>query len=235
MKTIGLIGGCSAESTSIYYAQINAEVRQRLPGHGAKLLLWSFDFDEIDACCRNGDWDLAFQKFLQAAKWLEAGGAEAILLCTNTMHRIADRLTAELKVPLLHIVDETAVQLRAAQLSRPILLGTRFTMAEPFYKARLEVSGFEVYLPDPDDREEIHAVIYEELIPGRVTDEGRGTLVAIIERLAASGADSVILGCTELGLSIRPQNVSVPVFDTAEVHIRAALAFIFGEGALEAV
>ncbi len=132
MRTLGLIGGCSAESTSIYYERINRLIRDRLPGHGAKLLLWSFDFDEIDACCRTGDWALGLEKFQAAARWLQDGGAEALLVCTNTMHRIADPLAASLTIPLIHIIDETAKAIVDAQRRRPILLGTRFTMLEPF-------------------------------------------------------------------------------------------------------
>jgi aspartate racemase len=233
VRTIGLIGGCSAESTSIYYARINQLVRERRPGHGAKLLLWSFDFDEIDACCRTGDWDLALEKFAHAAGWLRAGGAEAIVLCTNTMHRIAEPLTARLDAPLIHIVDETAVAIKAAGLSRPILLGTRFTMTEAFYRQRLQRFGFEVFLPDAAEQDAIHAVIYDELIAGQITDAGQRTLTAVIERLAEHGADSVVLGCTELGLLIRPGDVSAPVFDTAEIHIAAAVAFTLDEAKLE--
>jgi aspartate racemase len=197
-------------------------------------LVWSFDFDEIDACCRTGDWDLGLAKFRQAAEWLEAGGAEAVLMCTNTMHRIADPLETSLRGRLIHIVDETAAVIAAAGLSRPVLLGTRFTMGEPFYKDRLEAAGFEVFLPDEGEREAVHAVIYDELILGCVTDAGRARLAAVVERLASRGADCVILGCTELGLSIRPRDVSVPVFDTAEIHIAAGVAFILGDEALEA-
>ncbi len=229
VRTLGLIGGCSAESTSIYYARINQLVRERRPGHGAKLLLWSFDFDEIDACCRAGDWDLGLEKFVAAAGWLQAAGAQAILLCTNTMHRIAEPLAARLDTPLIHIVDQTAAAIQAAGLRRPILLGTRFTMTEAFYRQRLERFGLEVFLPDAAEQAAVHAVIYDELIAGQITDSGRRTLTSVIERLAAQGSDSVVLGCTELGLLIRPEDVSVPVFDTAEVHIAAAVAFALDE------
>ncbi len=234
MRTLGLIGGCSAESTSIYYARINQLVREAMPGHGAKLLLWSFDFEDIDACCRTGNWDLGLEKFAKAARWLQAGGADAILLATNTMHKIADPLAAGLDVPLIHIIDETAAAIIGKGLSRPVLLGTRFTMKEPFYRDRLMSHGLTPFLPAPADQEAIHAVIYEELIPGRVTDDGRKTLAGVVESLARAGADSVILGCTELGLIIGPGDVPVAVFDTAEIHIKAAVAFALAQPALEA-
>lgn len=228
MKTLGLIGGCSAESTAIYYSEINALVRKRMPGHGAKLLLWSFDFDEIDECCRTGNWDGALIKFLKAANWLQDAGADALLICTNTMHRVADPLAACMSIPIIHIIDETAAALSKAGLRKPILLGTKFTMKEPFYKERLEKRGFEVFLPNPSEQESTHDVIYNDLIQGKTTGDGLQTLTRIIERLATTGADSVILGCTELGLLIQPGDVSLPTFDTAEIHICAALEFVFG-------
>lgn len=225
MKTLGLIGGCSAESTSLYYARINRLVRERMPGHGAKLLLWSFDFDEIDACCQAGDWNQALEKFARAATWLQSGGAEAILMATNTMHRIADPLAVMLDVPLIHIVDETAQVIVAAKLKRPILLGTRFTMAEAFYRDRLEQHGLEVLVPSGIKREAVHEVIYDELIQGRVNESDRRILQRIVGQLVEEGADSVILGCTELGMILGPENVAVPVFDTAELHAQAAVRF----------
>jgi aspartate racemase len=233
MRTLGLIGGCSAESTAIYYARINRLVRDRAPGHGAKLLLWSFDFEEIDACCQTGDWDLALEKFMKAAHWLQAAGADALLICTNTMHRIADRLGEALDIPLIHIIDETAKAIVAAGRRRPILLGTRFTMQEPFYRERLEAFGLDVRTPTITEREAIHEIIYDELMEGRVNMTDRRLVKRIIDRLAADGADSVILGCTELGMIIGPDDVDVPVFDTAEVHSQAAARFALEETALE--
>lgn len=233
MRTLGLIGGCSAESTSIYYARINRLIRDQLPGHGAKLLLWSFDFDEIDACCQVGDWALGLVKFQRAASWLQHGGAQAVMLCTNTMHRIADPLAGGLDVPLIHIVDETAKAIVGAGRRRPILLGTRFTMQEPFYKERLERFGLEVRVPSETEREVVHKIIYDELIQGQVNEVDRSILQQLIKWLAEDGADSVILGCTELGLIIRPEDVAVPVFDTAEIHIQAAVRFAMAKSTLE--
>jgi aspartate racemase len=228
MKTLGLIGGCSAESTSLYYARLNALVRQQRPGHGAKLLVWSFDFEEIDACCQSADWDAALAKFRKAALWLQGGGAEALLLCTNTMHRIADALAAEVETPVLNIIDATAREIRRAGLQRPALLATRFVMQESFYRARLARAGLDVLLPDAHDQATVHSVIYDELICGRVTEASRVRLTEVISRLAAAGADSVILGCTELGLLIRDGEAPLPAFDTAEIHIQAGAAFALG-------
>lgn len=230
MRMLGLIGGCGAESSALYYARINRLVRARCPGHGARLLLWSFDVEEIDRCCRAGDWATALGKFQTAGNWLEAGGAAAILLCTNTMHKIADDLARSLNGPLIHIVDETARALAPHGHTRPALLGTRYTMGEGFYRERLEQHGLEPRLPKASEQDVVHRLIYEELMAGRVSDTGREQLARIVERLVGLGADSVILGCTELGLAVSEGDVSVAVYDTTEIHCQAAVAFALGQG-----
>jgi aspartate racemase len=228
MRTLGLIGGCGAESSALYYARINRLVRARRPGHGARLLLWSFDVEDIDRYCRAGEWAEALLEFEAAARWLEMGGADAVLLCTNTMHRIADDLAQSLGGPLIHIIDETARVLRARGHFQPALLGTRYTMGEAFYRERLAAQGLKAQLPGSAEREAVHRVIYEELMQGQVSESGRAQLIAIVERLVAEGADSVILGCTELGLALSEGDVSVAVYDTAEIHCQAAVAFALG-------
>jgi len=228
IRMLGLIGGCGAESTAFYYTRINRLVRARWPGRGARLLLWSFDVEDIDRCCRAGDWPAALAKFECAGRWLEAGGADALLICTNTMHCIADELVRSLSGPLINIVDETARALQTRGHGRPALLGTRYTMREPFYRERLSLHGIEARLPDPTEQELIHELIYAELMQGRATKSGKARLTAIVERLVDAGADSVILGCTELGMALGDGDVSVAVYDTAEIHCQAAVRFALG-------
>ncbi|MFC5342949.1 aspartate/glutamate racemase family protein (plasmid) [Brevundimonas staleyi] len=229
MLRLGIIGGCSAEATLIYYADINRGVRARRPGHGADLLLRSFDVEDIDAHCRAGDWDGAQAKFRDAAAWLREGGAKAILIATNTMHKIADPIAAEMDIPLIHIGDVAAAALKAAGCSRPLLLGTRYLMGETFYRERLERHGLAVMLPEPADQHQVHAIIYDELMDGRVTEESRRALAAIVDRAAAAGADCVVLACTELGLALKDGDVEAPVFDTAALHVQAAIAFALSD------
>lgn len=229
VRTLGLIGGCSAEATAIYYEGLNRAVRARRPGHGAKLLLWSFDVEEIDAYCRIGDWSGALRVFGEAADWLQAGGAEALLIATNTMHKLADPLAASIRIPLIHIADVAARAATAAGSRRPLLLGTQYLMDDAFYRDRLRSHGLAVLLPSQADQARVHAIIYEELMAGVVMASSRTELTAIVGRAAATGADSVILACTELGLAMSDGDVAVPVFDTAKLHVAAGVAFALGD------
>jgi aspartate racemase len=226
MKTLGLIGGMSWESTVPYYRLINQTVKQELGGlHSARLILYSVDFAEIERLQMSGDWDTAGQVLADAARALRAGGAELLVICTNTMHKVADVVEAASGLPVLHIADATANEIRARGLQRVGLLGTRFTMEQDFYRQRLVGHGLEVLVPDADDRGIVHRVIYDELCLGQVRDESRQQYRRIITGLVARGAQGVILGCTEIGLLVGDDDASVPLFDTAALHARhAALA-----------
>lgn len=222
---IGLIGGLSWESSAEYYRVINQTVRARLGGvRSARVLMWSFDFGEIEALQHAGRWDEATTLLADAARRLERGGAAFVLLCTNTMHRMADEVQAAVGVPLLHIADPTAERIRAAGLHRVGLLGTRFTMEQAFYKGRLaDRHGLDVLVPGDADRALVHRVIYDELVQGRVEPASREAYRGVIARLVERGAQGVILGCTEIGLLIGPEDCPVPVFDTATLHAEAAV------------
>ncbi len=223
MKTLGLLGGMSWESTLPYYRIVNERVRDRLGGlHSAKLVLHSVDFAEIEALQHAGRWDDAGTALADAARGLRAAGADAIVLCTNTMHRVAPAIEAAVDVPLLHIADATARRLRAAGLDRVALLGTRFTMEQAFYRDRIEAAGIRVIVPDADDRECVHRVIYDELCLGRLHETSREAYRRIIAKLVACGAQGVILGCTEIGLLIGESDAVVPLFDTTRIHAEAA-------------
>jgi aspartate racemase len=224
MKTIGLLGGMSWESTLPYYRHINEAVRERLGGlHSARLVLYSLDFHEIEALQRQGDWAAAGTLLADAARRLESAGADFLLLCTNTMHKVADAIEAASALPLLHIADPTAAAIQAAGLQRVGLLGTRFTMEQPFYRERLEDRhGIQVLVPDEPDRAEVHRVIYEELCRGVVSEVSRQAYRKVISRLVARGAQAVILGCTEIGLLVRADDAEVPLFDTCVLHAQAA-------------
>ncbi|KMO31682.1 aspartate racemase [Methylobacterium variabile] len=226
-KVIGLIGGMSWESSAEYYRLINETVRARLGGYrSARCLMWSFDFGEIEALQHAGRWDEAAAELVAAARRLERGGADFVVICTNTMHRMADEVQAAIGLPLLHIADPTAARIRAAGLHRVGLLGTAFTMEQDFYKGRLaERHGLDVLVPDADDRAEVHRVIYEELVQGRALPASREAYRAIIARLVARGAQAVILGCTEIMLLVRPEDSPVPLFDTTALHAEAAVEF----------
>lgn len=224
MKTIGLLGGMSWESTLPYYRHINEAVRERLGGlHSARLVLYSLDFHEIEALQRQGDWAAAGTLLADAARHLESAGADFLLLCTNTMHKVADAIEAASALPLLHIADPTAAAIQAAGLQRVGLLGTRFTMEQPFYRQRLEDRhGIQVLVPDEPDRAEVHRLIYEELCRGVVSEASRQAYRQVIGRLVARGAQAVILGCTEIGLLVRADDAEVPLFDTCMLHAQAA-------------
>jgi aspartate racemase len=222
---IGLIGGMSWESSAEYYRILNQGVRDRLgPTASARCLLWSFDFAEIEALQHKGDWDALTAHMVDAARRLEAGGAEVLLICTNTMHRMAPAVQAAVRVPLLHIADPTAQRIKAAGFDTVGLLGTAFTMEHDFYKGRLaEQHGLSVIVPGDEDRATVHRIIYEELVAGKVIPASRDAYRAVIGRLATAGAQAVILGCTEIMLLVRPEDSPVPVFDTTALHAQAAV------------
>ena len=235
MKTLGLIGGRSWESTLPYYRLANEAVREALGGlHSARLVLYSVDFAEVERMQREGRWDDAGRQLGEAGKALRAAGAEALVLCTNTMHKVADDIEAISGLPLLHIADATAAAIRAAGLARIGLLGTRFTMEGEFYRRRLEEKhGLEVLVPDDADRELVHRVIYDELCRGRIEDASRAAYLEVIERLAARGAQGIVLGCTEIGLLVSPADTALPLFDTTALHARGAVTWALSGEPLE--
>lgn len=230
MKTIGLIGGMSWESSQEYYRIINREVRARLGGtHSAKSLMWSMDFAEIEHLQHQGKWDELTTLMIEAAQNLEKGGADFILICTNTMHKMAADIESATSIPLVHIADPTAEKIKAAGFSTVGLLGTAFTMEQDFYKGRLSSKyGLQVLTPDDADRKTVHDIIYQELVIGKVSDESREKYRAVITRLVDRGAEAVILGCTEIMLLIGPQDSPVPVFDTTRLHAEAAVDWALG-------
>jgi aspartate racemase len=222
---IGLIGGMSWESSAQYYRLINEAARDRLGGvASARTLMWSFDFAEIERLQHAGQWPELSRRLADAARALEAGGADFLVLCTNTMHREAETIEAAVRIPLLHIADPTGEAIKAAGLSTVGLLGTAFTMEHDFYRGRLEAKhGLSVLTPDADDRAAVHRIIYEELVAGRVLDVSRETYRAVIQRLVERGAEAIILGCTEIMLLIGQKDSPVPVFDTTTLHAMAAV------------
>lgn len=225
MHTIGLIGGMSWQSTVSYYRLLNEGVAAALGGlHSARCVLYSVEFEEIEACQREDRWDDAGELLAQAARAVEAGGADFLVLCTNTMHRLAPQIEAAVEIPLLHVADATARAAHAAGARRVGLLGTRYTMEQAFYRGRLEASGLDVLVPDDDDRGEVHRVIFDELCHGVVDDGSRGTFRRIIGDLERAGAEAVVLGCTEIGLLVGADDAAVPVLDTTRVHAEAAVA-----------
>ncbi|KRG76439.1 racemase [Stenotrophomonas chelatiphaga] len=231
MKTIGLIGGMSWESTVPYYRLINETVRSTLGGlHSAKLMLISVNFHEIEMLQHAGNWTAAGEAMAGAAQALHAGGADFIVLCTNTMHKVAHQITAATPLPLLHIVDSTADALAQAGVTRVGLLGTRFTMEQDFYRERLSTRGFEVITPDEDGRDNIHRIIYDELCQGVIRDESRAIYRQIMSSMSGAGAQGIILGCTEISLLVDQSDATVPLFDTTALHAQAAaLLSIAGE------
>ena len=224
MKTIGIIGGMSWESTQTYYAQINRGINQALGGlHSARLLLYSLDFAEIEALQAKGSWDEAAIILAQAARTLEDGGVDFILIATNTMHKVAAQVSAQITVPLLHIADATATVLKDHKVERIGLLGTAFTMEQRFYREQLEAQGIAVITPTNDERAEVHRIIYQELCKGEIRDESRERYLSIIDQLMAQGAQGIILGCTEIGLLVGPEHTSAPLYDTTLIHANAAV------------
>ncbi|WP_049660210.1 aspartate/glutamate racemase family protein [Kitasatospora sp. MY 5-36] len=224
MKTIGLIGGMSWESTAEYYRLLNRLTRERLGGlHSARLVLYSVDFAQIERLQTAGRWEEAGQVLADAARSLEAAGADLLLICTNTMHKVADQVAAAVSVPLLHLADTTAAAVRAAGLRRVGLLGTAFTMEQDFYRGRLAAGGLDVQVPQADSRALVHRVIYEELCVGLVREESRAAYRRVIGELVAGGAEGIVLGCTEIELLVRPEDSPVPVFPTTRLHAEAAV------------
>jgi aspartate racemase len=224
MRTIGLLGGMSWESSALYYQLANELVRDRLGGlHSARCVLYSVDFAGIEELQATGQWDEAGRVLSQAAVAVQAAGADLLLLCTNTMHKVAEQIEAAIDIPLLHLGDATAAAVTAAGLDTVGLLGTAFTMEQDFYRDRLARHGLRVLVPDADDRAEVHRVIYEELCLGDVRDTSRKTYQAVIDRLVRSGAQGIILGCTEIELLISAADSPVPVFPTSRLHVEAAV------------
>jgi aspartate racemase len=227
MKTIGLIGGMSWESTADYYRLINQEIHARLGGfHSAKCAIISVDFADIETLQREGRWDEAAACMAEAACQLERAGAEFIILCTNTMHKSADFITQAVSIPFIHIADPTAEAIQVQGIKTVGLLGTRFTMLEDFYRGRLaERFGLKVLIPDEGEVDTVHRIIYDELVQGVVRPESRQAYREVIQHLVAKGAQGIILGCTEIGLLIHPADSPVPIFDTTQLHAQAAVDF----------
>ena len=227
VKIIGLIGGMSWESTAEYYRLINELVAVRLGGlHSARCLLWSFDFDEIEQLQQSADWSTAADRLTDAARALQRAGADFLVLCTNTMHQLADNVQAAVPLPLLHIADATAARIKAAGLRQVGLLGTRYTMEQDFYRGRMiEQHGLGVAVPSEADRQLVHDVIYSELCHGLTSDASRDEFRRIIQQLTDQGCQGIILGCTEIGLLIKPADSPVPLFDTTAIHAEAAVDF----------
>jgi aspartate racemase len=231
MKTIGLIGGMTWHSTVDYYRLINADVQRRLGGSSsARLVLYSVEFQEFEDLQTAGDWIRLTELMTDAALRVQTAGAEALVICANTMHKTADDLSAVLRIPIIHIADAAASAIRAAGLRTVGLLGTRYTMEMDFYRRRLEEKhGLGVLVPELADRDRVHEVIYRELASGIIKDSSRADYVAIIGRLRARGAEGIILGCTEIPLLVRPQDVPIPVFDTTSLHAKAAVDFALAD------
>jgi len=229
LRLIGMIGGTSWESTTHYYQLLNRLARERLGGkHSARLLLWSVDFGPIAQLQEEGDWDALTDVMVDAATRLENAGAEGLLICANAMHMMADDVAASIKIPVIHIADVTATALKLRGSYRPVLLGTRFTMEQPFYSDRLMRHGIDPIVPDEADRVELHRIIFDELVQGKFLDESRAKLVDVANRLKPQGADGVILGCTEFGMLAPPETFDLPAVDTAAAHAEAAMEFALG-------
>lgn len=224
MKTIGLIGGMSWESSLEYYRLLNEEVKKRRGGlYSAKCILNSLNFEEIEICQRNGEWQKAAEILAEAARSLEVAGADFVLLCTNTMHKVANEIQASITIPLLHIADVTAEEVLSKGIKTIGLLGTKYTMEQDFYKSRIEAQGITCLVPQKDDRETVNRVIYEELCLGKIIEESRAEYKRIIQDLVQQGAEGIILGCTEIGLLVKAEDASVPLFDTTLLHALGAV------------
>ena len=224
MKTIGMIGGMSWESSIEYYRLVNEEVKRQLGGlHSAQCLMYSVDFEEIERYQHQGDWQRATDVMIDAAQRLERGGADFVVICTNTMHKMADEVQAAIHIPLLHIVDATAKAVLSKGIHKVGLLGTRFTMEGDFYGGRLKTHGLEVVIPDFPDREIVHRSIYQELVLGKIQTSSRDEFQRIIQTLQQKGAEAIVLGCTEIGLLVKQEDNLLPVIDTTVVHALAAV------------
>lgn len=230
MKTIGLLGGMSWESSVTYYQIINEEVKRRRGGlHSAKCLLYSVNFEEIEFYQRNNQWKKAATVLLQAAQSLEKAGADFLLICTNTMHKVAAEIQAGIAIPLLHIADLTAAKVLEAGLQTIGLVGTSYTMEEDFYKGRLEAKGLKVLIPEQQARKTVNEVIFTELCLGLIKENSQAKFRAVINDLAEAGAEGIILGCTEIGLLVRPEDSPVPLFDTTLIHALGAVDYALQE------
>ncbi len=225
MKTIGLLGGMSWESTALYYRLINEETKRLRGGlHSAPIAMVSVDFQPIEELQHRGEWDAMADILAKEARHIEAAGADMLLICTNTMHKVAPEVQAAIDIPLLHLADATAMRIRDAGMQTIGLLGTRFTMEEDFYKGRLAEHGLDVRVPDPAGIEIVHKVIYEELCLGNIVDKSRDEYLKIIDALYADGAEGVIAGCTEIGMLVKSEHTDVPLFDTTVIHAEHAVA-----------
>jgi len=230
VTTIGLIGGMSWESTAVYYRLLNEGVRARLGGlHSADIMLHSLDFGPIAEMQARGDWEAAGDVLADSARRLEQAGAGCIVLCTNTMHKLADRITGATRVPFLHLADVTAKAIKRSPSRRPLLLATRFTMEQDFYRDRLRAFGVDAMVPDAAQRNDVHRIIYEELCRGVIEPASKARYLDIVAEAAGQGADGVILGCTEITLLVSQADFAIPVFDTTALHVEAALDAIAGE------
>ena len=230
MKTIGLLGGMSWESTVHYYQIINKEIQSRLGGlHSAKIVLYSVEFSEIEQYQSGGQWDKCVEILGKAAKSLETAGADFILICTNTIHKVAPQIASAIQIPIIHIADAAADELEKCGIRHVGLLGTKYTMMQDFYKKRLAGRGIDVLIPDEADMETINTVIFEELCVGKLNEESRKKFRRIIEELKEAGAEGIILGCTELGLLIRQSDAPIPVFDTTVIHAKKAARIAMSE------
>lgn len=225
MKTIGLLGGMSWESTVSYYELVNEGIKSKLGGlHSAKVALYSVDFDEIEKLQHSGDWKATAIILADAAEKIQSGGADFLLICTNTMHKVADTIQASIDIPVVHIADATAESLTAGGIKKVGLLGTKFTMSENFYKGRLTSEfGLEVLVPSDKDQETVHAIIYSELCQGNIKEDSRKSVLKIIESLGRAGAEAVILGCTEIALLVQQNHTSMPLYDTTAIHAAKAV------------
>jgi len=234
MKTIGMIGGMSWESSIEYYRLVNEGVKSQLGGlHSAQCLMYSVDFEEIERYQHAGDWEKATEVMIAAARRLESGGADFVLICTNTMHKMAREVQAAIGIPLLHIVDATVVSIKSRNIHKVGLLGTRFTMEGEFYSGRLKAHGLDVVIPNQTDREIVHRVIYQELVLGKIIPESRQEFRRIIQNLQEEGAEGIVLGCTEIGLLIKEEDTYLPIFDTTRLHAQAAVDVALGKIAFE--
>ncbi len=226
MKTIGLIGGMSWESSATYYQIINQTIKEELGGlHSAKSILYSVDFQEIEHYQANGDWEKSAQVLSNGAISLEKAGADFILICTNTMHKVAPQIQSKIQIPILHIADLTAEELLKKSIKKVALLGTKYTMEQNFYKNRLTEKGIEVIIPNDDDRAVVNQTIYEELCLGIISPSSKKKFIKIIMKLSTQGAEGIILGCTEIGLLVQQQDTKIPLFDTTLIHAKSAALY----------
>ncbi|QJD58016.1 aspartate/glutamate racemase family protein [Pseudomonas sp. gcc21] len=229
MKTIGMLGGMSWESTQSYYTALNRGINQQLGGlHSAKIILHSIDFAELAEMQAQDNWDQAAALLGDAAVAVQSAGADFLLICANTMHKVAPAIQQRIGIPILHLADATAGVLKADGITRAGLLGTRYTMEQAFYRERLEAQGIDVLVPEAQDRALVHDIIYSELCQGIVTEQSRTRYLAVIDELAANGAQAVILGCTEIALLVQQQHSTVPLYDTTQIHVNEAIAYAIG-------